>query len=282
MTRFASLIGVLLALPATAETTTIEVPQGSGVFPTIGQINCLEEIGGSYCAAMWACGDESGVLWGDMTNNNGRRALGVESPVARRRSCVVKVDGLAEAVWFTAHTPRGLGGQQVGLSPVPNPKAPVVRRLIDPTVSEGSLLRWMTDERGLDLAAVRADACKHLNEHATDEQRSSCEGFAVRTASVALLVNATPFAQCAVDWMLEYLTDVRPQNEPEGGYQADALFRNHGYRALWLTHSFGEDIYNNWQKCFEPPWRPHDSAESRERCCDLYREEAAKDGLNFD
>ena len=28
----------LLALPAKAETTEIEVPQGSGVFPTVGQV----------------------------------------------------------------------------------------------------------------------------------------------------------------------------------------------------------------------------------------------------
>ena len=47
---------VLLASPqfGFAQTTTIEVPQGTGVFPTIGQIKCLEELGsGRFCAATY-------------------------------------------------------------------------------------------------------------------------------------------------------------------------------------------------------------------------------------
>lgn len=100
------------AAASLAEATTITVPQGSGVFPTIGQVNCLEEAGGTYCAATYECagGEESGELWGDMANHNGRRPLSVESPVARARECVIFVDGTAEATWFTAHTPAGRDG----------------------------------------------------------------------------------------------------------------------------------------------------------------------------
>ncbi len=278
--------GVAGAFGVEAE-TTFEVPQGSKDFPTIGQINCLEEIGGTYCSAEWTCGEESGELWGDMRNHDGTRSLTVESPVARGRSCFIEVDGLAEVVWFTAHTPAGQNGRVVGLTPVLNPRAPVVRRVVESTASEGSLLRWMADERGLDLAEVRADACKHLNEHATDEQRSNCESFVVHTASAALLVNATPFVQCAVDWMLEHLADVY-RDEPEGGYQVDALFKQYGGSGTggyWLADTFGREVVTDWQQCREPTGRPyeHDSSEeSRLRCCGLYREEAERVGFVWD
>lgn len=41
------LLAPLIAFPwlGYAQTTTIEVPQGSGVLPTVGQVNCLEELG---------------------------------------------------------------------------------------------------------------------------------------------------------------------------------------------------------------------------------------------
>ena len=44
-TTLAAMLAVALAaLPAFAQETTIKVPQGSGVFPTVGQVNCLEEM----------------------------------------------------------------------------------------------------------------------------------------------------------------------------------------------------------------------------------------------
>ena len=86
---------------AGANETVIEVPQGSGVFPTVGQVDCLEEMGsGRFCAATYECADESGELWGDLVNYDGRRAIGLDSPVARERDCTITVDGKAAVRWF--------------------------------------------------------------------------------------------------------------------------------------------------------------------------------------
>ena len=80
MIAFAALATLLLCAPAFSNETTIEVPQGSGVFPTVGQVDCLEEMGGGrFCAATYECADESGDLWGDLANHDGRRAIGVDS-----------------------------------------------------------------------------------------------------------------------------------------------------------------------------------------------------------
>ena len=123
-TALLTALALLPALHAFGQTTTIDVPQGSGPFPTVGQINCLEEVGGRYCSATWECGGESGDLWGDMANNNGRRSLDTTSPVARSRDCTIEVDGAAEAVWFTAFTPGGVDAEPIGLSAVAKPPAP--------------------------------------------------------------------------------------------------------------------------------------------------------------
>lgn len=67
----------LAAVSALAEETAIEVPQGTGQFPTIGQVACLEESGGSLCAATYECADgATGELWGDMETHDGGRASG--------------------------------------------------------------------------------------------------------------------------------------------------------------------------------------------------------------
>ena len=64
-----AMFAVALGASAFAQETTIKVPQGSGVFPTVGQVNCLEELGsGRLCAATYACSGESGQLWGDLAN----------------------------------------------------------------------------------------------------------------------------------------------------------------------------------------------------------------------
>ena len=55
----------LLATAAVHAQTTMEVPQGSGVFPTIGQINCLEELGsGRFCAATYECAERERRIMG--------------------------------------------------------------------------------------------------------------------------------------------------------------------------------------------------------------------------
>ncbi len=78
------------------------------MFPTIGQVDCLEEMGsGRFCAATYECADESGDLWGDLANHDGRRAIGVESPVARERDCTITVDGKAVIRWFVGFSPDG-------------------------------------------------------------------------------------------------------------------------------------------------------------------------------
>ena len=123
---------VLLASPqfGFAETTTIEVPQGSGVFPTIGQVNCLEELGsGRFCAATYECSDDSGELWGDLANHNGRRAIGATSPVANQRDCVITVDGRAAVRWLTGYRPVGREGELVGLTTSAGALPPVVRTM---------------------------------------------------------------------------------------------------------------------------------------------------------
>ena len=110
-------LAVLLGASAFAQETTIEVPQGSGVFPTVGQVNCLEELGsGRLCAATYECSGESGRLWGDFANHDGRRAIGADSPVARGRDCTVTVDGRAAVQWLIAYSPAGRDGELVGLA----------------------------------------------------------------------------------------------------------------------------------------------------------------------
>ena len=107
----------LAALPAFAQETTIKVPQGSGVFPTVGQVNCLEELGtGRLCAATYQCSEGSGRLWGDLANHDGRRAINQDSPVARGRDCTITVDGRAEVRWLTAYAPRGRDSELAGLT----------------------------------------------------------------------------------------------------------------------------------------------------------------------
>lgn len=112
-----------------AQTTTIEVPQGSGVFPTIGQVNCLEESGsGRYCAATYECsGGVSGVLWDDLANHDGRRAIGATSPVANGRDCVITVDGSAAVRWLTGYRPSGRAGELVDLTNSEDALRPVQR-----------------------------------------------------------------------------------------------------------------------------------------------------------
>ncbi len=129
---------------ASAETTTMQVPQGSGTFPTIGQVECLEEVGsGRYCAATYECGDgSSGDLWGDMANHNGRRSIGADSPVSNQLDCTVEIDGKAAVQWFHGHRPTGRDGNVVGLSPVVSAEPPTIRRDVRVTGGDELWLPW--------------------------------------------------------------------------------------------------------------------------------------------
>ena len=95
MRTLTALAALVLCAGAFPNETTIEVPRGSGVFPTVGQLNCLEEAGsGRFCAATYECADESGDLWGDLANHDGRRAIGVDSPVAVYREGGPELEGI--------------------------------------------------------------------------------------------------------------------------------------------------------------------------------------------
>ena len=287
------LVAALVAALASAQ-TTIEVPQGSGVFPTIGQINCLEEVGGRYCAATYECADSYGQLWGDLPNHNGRRAIGTASPVARARSCIITVDGEAEAVWFKAHTPGGRNTPPVGLSPVPNPKPPVVARLTAAPPEGGPMLDWLISEHGLDIAAMREDMCNHLREDAPPEHWDQCEGRFIGQISDLLAVSATPYSMCVVDFMLQIAVAMNDKEgrfdhtprQPDGTYGADVLFNSSssvvGFGQLFgqSKQSFGDcdaDL-GGWYRfgTTYPELRVH-----QERCCTLYREEAERIGLDY-
>ena len=81
---------LLSAVVVSAQETTMQVPQGSPVFPTIGQVDCLEEASsGRLCAASFECADGSmGELWPDMGNPDGRRTTSADHDVAIKRGCV--------------------------------------------------------------------------------------------------------------------------------------------------------------------------------------------------
>ena len=155
---------VLLASPqfGFAETTTIEVPQGTGVFPTIGQIKCLEELGsGRFCAATYECSDDSGELWGDLANHNGRRAIGATSPVANQRDCVITVDGKASARWLTGYRPEGRTGELVGLTTSADALRPVVRTTGTTGNGNGgrSLLHYILERHDTSVAEIVELGC---------------------------------------------------------------------------------------------------------------------------
>ena len=147
-----------------AQPTTIEVPQGSGVFPTIGQVNCLEEIGsGRLCAATYECSSgDAGALWGDLANHNGRRAIGATSPVATQRDCVVTVDGKAAVRWFSGYRPDGRTGEVVGLTASAEALRPVQR--VQRPVGEdgGSLLVYILERHDTTLPELLEVECGHI------------------------------------------------------------------------------------------------------------------------
>ena len=143
-----------LGTTAFAQQTVTEVPQGSGVFPTVGQINCLEELGsGRYCAATYECsGGVSGALWDDMANHNGRQAIGANSPVARLLDCTITIDGKAAVRWMTGYRPSGREGELVGLTASADALPPVMRTT---GANDGgrSLLHYILERHNLTLTS---------------------------------------------------------------------------------------------------------------------------------
>ncbi len=192
---------VLLASPqfGFAETTTIEVPQGTGVFPTIGQVKCLEELGsGRFCAATYECSEDSGELWGDLANHNGRRAIGATSPVANQRDCVITVDGKASARWLTGYRPAGREGELVGLTTSADALRPVVRTTGTTGTGDGGrrLLHYILERHDTSVAEIADRVCDHYRRETS--QYTSCIDSAIGGVISAASVPDDELTRCLV------------------------------------------------------------------------------------
>lgn len=196
--RIAGCVLILAPFHAQAQDTTITVPLGSGVFPTIGQIDCQEEVGsGRYCAATYECSEGHGELWGNMTNHNGRRAIDSRSPVATQRDCVITVDGKAAVRWFVGYMPEGREGDVAGVTASVRALQPVQRV---ERIGEGgsNLLDYMLERHNITMAELIEEECGHIRVGHRD--RESCE-VRVRTyvAGIRHLL-VTPYSECAVEF----------------------------------------------------------------------------------
>ena len=182
-----------------AQNTTIEVPQGSGVFPTVGQVNCLEEMGsGLLCAATWECADgETGDLWDDMANHNGRRAVNADSPVATKRGCSIKVSGKASVRWLSGYRPAGRTGELVGVTSSEHAMRPVFRVLRDAAAEDGSVLDHILERHDISLAKFIDDECGHIREG--HEDRTRCEEGRLQQAKRTMYFGLGPFTRCVVE-----------------------------------------------------------------------------------
>ena len=201
---------LLLAATAFGSETVIDVPQGSGVFPTVGQVDCLEEMGsGRFCAATYECANESGDLWGDLANHDGRRAIGVDSPVARERDCTITVDGKAAVRWFTGFSPDGRNGALVGVTAKHDAEPPVMRRVAQGgSGGSGSFLSWYVERYGIEdvVSEVREEVCGHLVDGT--RQRDWCLSNDLRSAMAkigrAAAFENTPFTRCAAEMLVDF------------------------------------------------------------------------------
>ena len=211
-TTLAAMLAVALAAAAFAQETTIQVPQGSGVLPTIGQVNCLEEMGsGRLCAATYECSGESGRLWGDLANHDGRRAIGEDSPVARGRDCTVTVDGRAAVRWLTGYSPGGRTGELVGLTTSEDALRPVVRGGSTST-GEGNdrvLLDYVLEVADTTLADERDRLCGHIQAGHTDHDACVTERVrpVINKAAGLLLLPDTPLTRCLVQAKVKAYSD---------------------------------------------------------------------------
>ena len=198
-------IGILLAMLAVvisasgfAQETTIEVPQGSGVFPTVGQVNCLEELGsGRLCAATYECSEGSGRLWGDLANHDGRRAIGKDSPVARGRDCTITVDGSAAVRWLTAYSPGGRTGELVGLTTSAEALRPVQRVQRQTGESGGSLLNYILERHNTTLHSILDVECGHIQRG--HSEHDGCVREVLGYAITVVDLEETPLTRCAVE-----------------------------------------------------------------------------------
>ena len=197
-TTLAAMLAVALAASAFAQETTIQVPQGSGVLPTIGQVNCLEELGsGRLCAATYECSGESGSLWGDLANHNGRRAIGKDSPVARGRDCVITVDGRAAVRWLTAYSPGGRTGELVGLTTSEDALRPVQRVERQTGEGGGRLIDYILERYDVTITQYVEEQCGHIRQGHVDHRDCVETHLAIFVPAMNFPVNA--FTRCMVE-----------------------------------------------------------------------------------
>ena len=210
MRTIAPAAALLLAATAFGSETVIEVPQGSGVFPTVGQVDCLEEVGsGRFCAATYECADESGDLWGDLANHDGRRAIGVDSPVARERGCTITVDGKAAARWFVGFSPDGRNGELVGVTAKHDAEPPVIRRVATASgEGSGSFLSWFVERYEIEdvIGETRDAICGHIVVDTVHYDNCLKYSFTPAVSQVARAMSweNTPLARCAAELAVAY------------------------------------------------------------------------------
>lgn len=205
------LAAIAFAWLASAQTTTMQVPQGSGNYATIGQIECLEEEGsGRYCAATWECADgSSGELWRDMENHNGRRTIVPDHPIANRRDCTVEVDGKAAAQWFHGFRPQGRDGSVVGIANAVDAVRPMYEmpESVTPpaTAPSGSMLAYVLERDDTTLREAADELCPaSAYGDAVVPDLDSCltrtlaTNFAERVLKFQSM-RATPWRQCMAE-----------------------------------------------------------------------------------
>ena len=187
----------LAAVSVLAEETAIEVPQGTGQFPTIGQVACLEEAGGSLCAATYECADgATGELWGDMETHDGRAGIGASSPVSTGRGCVIAVDGKASVKWFTGHS---ADGALVGIAPNHAALRPIQR--IQRTGGRGgNLFEYILEATDTTLSEIVDEQCGHIREG--HPEHVYCTGRELVHALRATQLESNAATRCLfdVDW----------------------------------------------------------------------------------
>lgn len=266
----AALVAAASPLLANAQTTTMEVPQGSWVFPTLGQVNCLEEMGsGRLCAATWECADgESGELWGDMVNHDGRRVIDADSPVAAKRSCSIEVSGKASVRWLSGYRPDGRTGEVIGLTSFGEAMRPVHRVLRSATTVNGSVLDYVLERHDITLVQFIDDECGHIQEG--HEDRTRCEGEHLRQVVMRIMyVGLTPFTRCVVELAEMHIRHYHP-NVDVG---LELLFPQGRYASLRLLVEPHEilDGRHEYQRA---------GAEAKfNQCWDLHLEQIGSHGL---
>ena len=203
--RVATTAMVILAVMASADETIAPVPQGSRAFPTLGQVNCMEEAGsGRLCATTYECQDGwyEGVLWGDMAFHNGRRSLGPDSPIARQRDCTITVDGKASVQWFAGFTPGGPDSAAVGVTDRGEARTPVLRREITTlggSTEGGTLLEWLYENHDVHPDDIVNEKCGGSWDDDTNGHGDPCWFGALRELGQLISAEANPLTQCSAE-----------------------------------------------------------------------------------